>query len=489
MRADWRRLRPWPRSLAGQLIALLLLALIASHLIAGALFVGERRDALLAAQREQVLARTATAVRLLAATPPAQARRLLRAASSPELRFRVTPRPPVPAAAMDSRLERRLAAALAARLAGSGAGAPRVALGRLPHHEGMPGDMSGGMPGGMRGRMPERGPERGPGPGWHGAFGLTLAVPLDAASGEAGLWLEARTLAPLRAPGWAGPAVVALAVSALAISLVVVLTVRRVTRPLRGLADAAEAFGRGEPGAPLAVAGPAEARRTIAAFNEMRARIRRFVDDRLRLLAAISHDLRTPITALRLRAELVEDEETRARMLETLEELQRMVEATLRFAREESASEPTRRVDLAALVESLVADFAELGRPVRYQGPESLPASLRPDALRRALRNLIDNALTYGAAAEVRLAPGPAGVEICVDDRGPGIPPEARERVFDPFQRLEDSRSRETGGVGLGLSIARSIARGHGGDLTLHDAPGGGLRARLWLPAGATAAR
>ena len=129
-----------------------------------------------------------------------------------------------------------------------------------------------------------------------------------------------------------------------------------------------------------------------------------------------------------------------------------------------------------------MADFAELGRPVSYRGPESLIAELRPDALRRALRNLIDNALTYGAKAETALVRSEQGLEIRIDDAGPGIPPEQRERVFDPFRRLETSRSRETGGVGLGLSIARSIARGHGGDLTLQTAPGGGLRAVLSLP-------
>ncbi|WP_375593583.1 ATP-binding protein [Algihabitans albus] len=448
------RVKLWPGSLAGQLIALLLIALVGSQLLAGLLFFGERRDALLAMQRDHVLARTASVVRLLAATAPDRADEVLAASSSRLLRFRLS-REPAPEASGDEvriggRIERRLAADLAGYLEGTGAGIPRVGLTRLE------------------------------GQGRHARLGLTLAVPLGPEP-EA-LWLAARTVAPLRPVGWAWPAVAALAASATAISLIVVFMVRRVTRPLRRLAEAAEAFGRGEPGAPLEVQGPVEARRSVAAFNEMRGRIRRFVDDRMSLLAAISHDLRTPITALRLRAELIEETETREKMLETLEELQRMVEATLSFAREESAAEPTRRVDVAALIEALVADFAELGRPVSYRGPESLIAELRPDALRRALRNLIDNALTYGAKAETALVQSEQGLEIRIDDAGPGIPPEQRERVFDPFRRLETSRSRETGGVGLGLSIARSIARGHGGDLTLQTAPGGGLRAVLSLP-------
>ncbi len=452
------RVKLWPGSLAGQLIALLLIALVGSQLLAGLLFFGERRDALLAMQRDHVLARTASVVRLLAATAPDRADEVLAASSSRLLRFRLS-REPAPEASGDEgriggriegRIERRLAADLAGYLEGTGAGMPRVGLTRLE------------------------------GQGRHARLGLTLAVPLGPEP-EA-LWLAARTVAPLRPVGWAWPAVAALAASATAISLIVIFMVRRVTRPLRRLADAAEAFGRGEPGAPLEVQGPVEARRSVAAFNEMRGRIRRFVDDRMSLLAAISHDLRTPITALRLRAELIEETETREKMLETLEELQRMVEATLSFAREESAAEPTRRVDVAALIEALVADFVELGRPVSYRGPESLIAELRPDALRRALRNLIDNALTYGAQAETALVRSEQGLEIRIDDAGPGIPAEQRERVFDPFHRLETSRSRETGGVGLGLSIARSIARGHGGDLTLQTAPGGGLRAVLSLP-------
>jgi signal transduction histidine kinase len=453
-------LRLWPQTLAGQLIALLLIALIGSQLLTGLLFLDERRDALLGAQRDHVLARTATVVRLLEATAPADRPAMLAAAASRELRFALRPdarggdmhgheaeegHGPSRADEM-GRIERRLAGHLERLLEGTRAGPPLVELGRLDD------------------------PDR---------LGLVLSVPL-----ADGTWLRAVTQGPAAGHALPVPALVALLLSAAGIVLVVAVTVRRVTRPLRRLADAAEAFGRGEAGSPLEVEGPLEARRTIAAFNEMRARVRRFLDDRVAMLAAISHDLRTPITALRLRAELVDDAETREKMLATLEELQRMVEATLHFARAEAAAEPTRRIDLAALVEALVEDFAETGRPVRYAGPESLAAELRPDALRRLLRNLIDNALTYGGAADVGLAATETGLEICVDDRGPGIPPEQRERVFDPFARLESSRSRETGGVGLGLSIARSLARSHGGDVTLHTAPGGGLRAKVTLPRG-----
>ncbi len=170
----------------------------------------------------------------------------------------------------------------------------------------------------------------------------------------------------------------------------------------------------------------------------MRGRLQRFVQDRTRMLAAISHDLRTPITTLRLRAEFVEDEETRTKLLETLDEMQRMIEATLAFAREEAAAEDTRTVDLAALVESVAADLADLGQQVTFSGPERLPYVGRPIGLKRAVRNLIENAVTYGERARVALERGAAALRIVIDDDGPGIPEADMERVFAPFVRLEE---------------------------------------------------
>ena len=200
------------------------------------------------------------------------------------------------------------------------------------------------------------------------------------------------------------------------------------------------------------------------------------------MLAAISHDLRTPITTLRLRAEFIEDPETRDKILETLDEMQQMTEATLAFLREDAAREDSRQVDLAALIQSLCDDLADAGREVAFAGAGRTPLVCRPVALKRALANLIENAVAYGARARVALEEGAAELRIVIDDDGPGIPPDRMEAVFEPFVRLEESRSRETGGVGLGLAIARSIARGHGGDVTLENRPEGGLRAILRLP-------
>jgi signal transduction histidine kinase len=214
----------------------------------------------------------------------------------------------------------------------------------------------------------------------------------------------------------------------------------------------------------------------------MRERLDRFIRDRTTMLAAVAHDLRTPITSLRLRAEFVEDEETRNKILETLAEMQAMTEAALAFARGDSEKEPSRLADIIALVESVVDDAADSGRDATFIESPPVTLSCRPVALRRAVRNLVENAVTYGQRARVRVESDASELRIVVDDDGPGIPPADLERVFDPFVRLETSRSRETGGVGLGLAIARSVMRAHGGDLRLVNRSGGGLSAIASLP-------
>jgi signal transduction histidine kinase len=214
----------------------------------------------------------------------------------------------------------------------------------------------------------------------------------------------------------------------------------------------------------------------------MQARLHRFVDDRTKMLAAIGHDLRTPLTSLRLRAEFVPDEDVREKMLSTITEIQTMTEATLAFAREDATAENTRTVDLSALVESLCDDLAELGHDVSFSEGQKISYSCRPDALRRACRNLVENAIRYGERARVSVERRADSIEIIISDDGPGIPDSAQEQVFTPFFRMENSRNRETGGVGLGLSIARTIVRHHGGDIALTNNQKG-LHAAISLPA------
>jgi signal transduction histidine kinase len=213
----------------------------------------------------------------------------------------------------------------------------------------------------------------------------------------------------------------------------------------------------------------------------MQARLQRFVEDRTRMLAAIGHDLRTPLTSLRLRAEFVSDPELQEKMLNTINEIQTMTEAALAFARAEATVERTRSVDLSALVESLCDDLAELSQDVTFIDSPKINYRCRADALRRAVRNLIENAVRYGERARVSLTGSAESIDIVVEDDGPGIPEGAIEQVFAPFFRIEHSRNRETGGVGLGLSIARAIARHHGGDILLANQRNG-MRAIISLP-------
>ena len=276
-----------------------------------------------------------------------------------------------------------------------------------------------------------------------------------------------------------------------AVALVLWAT-RRLTRPVRELAEAADRLGRDVNSPPLPENGPREVATAAHAFNTMADRIRRFVSDRTLMLAAISHDLRTPITRMRLRAEFVEDEEIRARMLTDLAEMEAMVNASLAFARDDQAAEASVPLDLVALVRTVLDEASDAAAarddapppPTDYAGPERLTVRARPVALKRAIANLVQNAMLHGGAARARIEPPSAGVlRLVISDDGPGIPEDGLEAVFQPFRRLEGSRNRETGGTGLGLPIARNILRGHGGDVVLANRPGGGLDAIVTLPA------
>jgi len=263
--------------------------------------------------------------------------------------------------------------------------------------------------------------------------------------------------------------------------------VRRLTEPVRMLAAAAEALGRDVNAAPLPEDGPTETAVAAVAFNTMANRIRRFVSDRTEMLTAIGHDLRTPITRLKLRAEFIDDEELRSKILVDLDELETMVSATLAFGRDARANEPVSSVDLVELLRTILDETSD-ARPeaadrLSYDGPPHQTVRARPVALKRALANLVSNAESYGGSARVTMVPPSDGtVVVTVEDDGPGIPPEEMDRVFEPFHRLEQSRNRETGGVGLGLPIARNMLRAHGGDVVLRNRPEGGLRAIVTLP-------
>jgi signal transduction histidine kinase len=257
--------------------------------------------------------------------------------------------------------------------------------------------------------------------------------------------------------------------------------VRMITRSLDRLARAADAFGQDPASKPLPEHGPSEIRRVIAAFNRMQERVRRYLVERGRLLGAISHDLKTPLTRLRLRAEMLPDAELRAKMLRDLDEMQTMVGATLDFFSAVGRDGQRQPVDVGALIESVCEDRREAGQALSVRGAPLAPYPADPQALRRCLENLIENAIRYGDAAHIDIADSPRELRIAIRDRGPGIPEPELERVFEPFYRLDSSRNKASGGTGLGLSIARNIARWHGGEVRLANAAPG-LVAELALP-------
>lgn len=259
---------------------------------------------------------------------------------------------------------------------------------------------------------------------------------------------------------------------------------RRVAQPLNRLADAARSLRLGEMRGAVPETGPTPVREAARAFNAMSERVLTMLKSQRAMMAAVAHDLRTPIAALRFRAELVSEEETKSRLLETICEMQAMTEAVLDALRIDGAGEPARSVDVGMLADSLCADMAELGSDVTYTSDIALACNCRAAEVRRALRNLIENALRYGKRARVSAESAVGFASIHVDDDGPGIPDAEIERVFEPFARLDESRNSDTGGHGLGLAIARLIARGHGGDISLANRSGGGLRATLRLPLG-----
>ena len=298
-----------------------------------------------------------------------------------------------------------------------------------------------------------------------------------------GTWLNFAASVEAPEPFWSLRFVLSLAVMLLAVGILSALVVRHLTRPLEAFARAAQRLGVDVKAPPLKEQGPGEVRRATRAFNEMQARIRRFVEDRTQMIAAISHDLGTPLTRLRLRAEFVDDEEQRRKMLADLDDMEKMVASALSFARDEGTDEPRAMVDLRTLLQRVCDDMADSGHTVELDaGDDAVPYGCRPVALRRALSNLIDNAVKYGQVARVSLMPGETAIVIRIDDDGPGIPEEFQADVLKPFRRLETSRSRDTGGVGLGLTVARTIIREHGGDIALANRNDGGLRVEVSLP-------
>ncbi|GLK70126.1 HAMP domain-containing histidine kinase [Ancylobacter dichloromethanicus] len=477
----------WNRSLTARFVAVMLLALALSQGISFLLFTDEMGGALVRAAKTEFLSRSASVAQVLETTPPTVQQDILQSSGTSYTRFWVTPTFPGDVESWRQEAKRRLAEPLPtlANLAGTEQAVRQAAS-------------AAAMPAPQPASATMASPAASNGPPysswldlpahawplsraakflyWGDAGGMGLAVQL-----KDGSWLNSAFSKKMANSMLTARSLISLAVTAIVLSLCAAFIARTMTKPMRRLAAAAEALGRGESVAPLQEKGPDDLRHTAVAFNLMQSRLQRFVEDRTRMLAAIGHDLRTPITSLRLRAEFVADDETREKMLDTLDELRAMTEATLAFSREQATEEVTRNVDLTALVGSLCDDLVELGHEITCTEGPKISYRCRPDALKRAVRNLVENAVRYGERARVSLRTTPQAIEIVIEDDGPGIPPEIVERAFEPFFRIEHSRNRTTGGIGLGLSISRNMVRHHGGDIILANT-GHGLRATISLP-------
>jgi signal transduction histidine kinase len=269
---------------------------------------------------------------------------------------------------------------------------------------------------------------------------------------------------------------------AVSITLVTAIASRQFSKPVERLAAAVRRFGNNPQAPPLDEAGPQELRQVIRIFNDMRSQIRTFIAHRTTMLAAISHDLRTPLTRIRLRGELIEDGEQRARLFRDVDEMQAMIDGALEFFRDDADTEDATTLDLPHLLVTIVNDYADQQIDIGYQGPTHGRYQGRPFALKRAVTNLIENAIKYGTTPEIDVTYQPDSWLIAVKDRGPGIPAESLNSVFRPYYRLDKSRNRTTGGVGLGLTVAQAIVHAHGGTIILSNRIEGGLEARITLP-------
>lgn len=490
-------LRLWPRSITGQLMLAIVVAVIIAQAFSIFLFARERLDVTQTVVRKQVLDRTASVVTLLNETDVSLHRNILRAAGGTGIHYSLrnktrlrVPRLGTPAADLANSLQDKAdmpARSVRVRLT-SRKFFHRWDKKRDPHIDDPFLDRassedfdreehSSHHPFAKDRHKDWRNKHRSHNGKRFAAWDMAIAVPLDN-----GRWLHVKTIVPKPPKTWGIAFLISMLVLMLLMFAAVYFSVRKLTSPLRSLERAARKLGRGEAIEPLEEKGPKELVGTISAFNNMQDRLMRFVQDRTRMLAAISHDLRTPITTLRLRAEFIDDDEMRDKILATLEEMQAMTEAVLAFAREDASSEETKPVDVSALLASIAEDYCDMGKDVTFEETDSLVYNCRPISLKRAIRNLIENALRYAGSAQIELSQTSHALVIDILDQGKGIPKEQMEQVFTPFFRVEGSRNLETGGVGLGLSITRTIIRSHGGDVGLSNRAGGGLRATITLP-------
>ena len=448
-----RRFRFWPSTLAVQLIAITTAAVTLSNIAVAFWFEYGNEQQTAIAANERVLDRAAALATTLSAIPLNSRHVVMDTMSSRFWKFAQIPVPakPLPMNEDEARLAHHLADMLPDKLPNQKVVSVRLhqSLATVPHN-----------------LIPDH-------PIAAGGV-IQAIVPVDKGTMMSAVFV--------RAPAaWPVEIFIAAVVAILLAAVAAAFMARRIVQPLAALTAAAAVVARGGGAPHVAENGPEDVRKAAAAFNAMAEKVTRTLESQRHLLSAVGHDLRTPITAMRINLEFVEDDELRDGLLRNLDELQALTEQVLSAARG-TGGELKRNVDLSALVESLCTDLDEIGEPVSWNNHSPAPVSCRPNEIRRAVRNLVENAVAYGAKADVRIADTGDGYEILVEDEGPGIPENDQQRVFEPFVRLESSRNEDTGGTGLGLTLVKAIAEGHGGGVSLENRPEGGLRARMHLP-------
>ena len=459
-------MRWFPRSITGQLLTLWLLALLAAHIIAVLVMTWWRADngTIHPLSVRTIETRILSAYRVAGRAPDATA--LLNDISLPDSTFRLSATSSANAPEMDE--QEQVLSQRVHKLLDLARDAPvYVHLWQIepsPTAE-------------RRGNWLERA---------FGAFRGTHAWALDIEVRLSdGQWLRSRHWPTMLPAHWNRVLSFSLLVGMLPTAIIALLFGRRIMRPLRVLTEASRRVSRGERVMLPQPEGPSGVREITQAFNDMQESLMRFVNGRTQMIAAIGHDLRTPLTSLRIRSELIDDDALRDAMVQTLDEMSVMVEETLQFARDDALHEPTQDVRIGGLVHEVVEGQRLQGRQVACTASidDDMYYRCRPVHLKRALTNIIDNAARYGEVSVRILADSLQGkLRIDIEDSGPGIDPDHLERVFEPFARLDVARNQDAGGLGLGLAIARSSIRAHGGEVTLHNRPEGGLCAAIALP-------
>jgi signal transduction histidine kinase len=435
----------WPEGLAGRVAVVLALALVGVQLLTLPFFLKEQASAASALYQSSTVDRIAHVIRLFEPMSAEQRRQLLPAVNSPSLSLDLffQLRADEKSAQEAPELARSLAAVLHRDVI-----IKRVDPVETAAYELFPTQQR-----------------------------IAIWVPLSDQS-----WLRFSTSSALRSQGWVLHVSAQLLLICIILVLFAMLAARQITRPIRTFASAAERLGTDVNAPPIEERGSRELRSATRAFNTMQLRLQRYVEDRTRMLAAISHDLRTSLTRLRLRTEFIADEQQRHKAELDLQQMEEMLGATLSFARDDADQEPPVNLDIAKLLHTLCDDMNDMGKEVEYLGPEALSCCARPIALQRAIGNVLMNAADYGGSTKLHLESTEHSISIKITDQGPGIPEDQMEAVFEPFVRLDKARNRSLGGSGLGLAIARSVMRSHGGDIRLSNLPAGGLCVLMTLP-------